>query len=450
MGPSRPSDSWTEFSALWVGRILGVSSLLAGGLYLILVLGHHYTASADAARILVPLAATTSGIYFSIALVFKLRSELAFRHPHAILSFLGILGLVNSLVNLVLMPDPIQTTNLMLLQIAFGALFLSVNHFASLTILNLAGWGLIAFHHGIAVMSDEWIHFGFALVTSTAVSLMILLARVRNLKANIELRAQEQESQFRLVLAERWSALGQMAAGVGHEMNNPITIILLAIHQQILQISCLKALLPSESPALKTLEGVERNSQRIEATATRISTIIRGLLALARYDHALGTQRCKPADVFSDVLAIFRSKMSDYHINLRAQTPPPELEVACPASHLGQAMINVLNNAFDAVCNQKERWITMATEETPTQASIVITDSGPGIPRELKTRIMQPFFSTKPEGKGVGLGLSISKTLIETNGGTFALDPASKHTRFILTLPKAVPSAASTASSRSA
>jgi len=99
--------------------------------------------------------------------------------------------------------------------------------------------------------------------------------------------------------------------------------------------------------------------------------------------------------------------------------------------------LNLLNNAFDAVSNfeQKEKWVRLTVERLPRGVEFSMTDSGPGIPRELRPKIMQPFFTTKPVGQGTGLGLSISRGIIEAHSGRFYLDETSERTRFVVWLP---------------
>src|SRR5690606_14509210 len=110
--------------------------------------------------------------------------------------------------------------------------------------------------------------------------------------------------------------------------------------------------------------------------------------------------------------------------------------IECRESEIGQVIINLLVNACDAVeMNSDERWLRIELSETPSEALLKIIDSGPGVDAELITRIMDPFFTTKPKGSGTGLGLSISKTIVQAHGGSIYLDGEAKSTTFVVKLP---------------
>ncbi|MFZ4403828.1 MAG: sensor histidine kinase, partial [Pseudobdellovibrionaceae bacterium] len=101
-----------------------------------------------------------------------------------------------------------------------------------------------------------------------------------------------------------------------------------------------------------------------------------------------------------------------------------------------QVLLNLLNNAFDAVENEKERWVHLGFSAlNENEFLLFVTDSGPGIPKEVADKIMQPFFTTKPVGKGTGLGLSISLGVINEHKGQFYINTANKNTQFVLRLP---------------
>jgi len=95
-----------------------------------------------------------------------------------------------------------------------------------------------------------------------------------------------------------------------------------------------------------------------------------------------------------------------------------------------------MNNAQDAVAGSTERWVKISAQDVGTQIKINVTDSGGGIPREVADRLFRPFFSTKGN-KGTGLGLGISRKIIEAHGGRLVLDASCANTRFTITLPKA-------------
>jgi signal transduction histidine kinase len=94
-----------------------------------------------------------------------------------------------------------------------------------------------------------------------------------------------------------------------------------------------------------------------------------------------------------------------------------------------------LNNSFDAVSKFNEKWVTLDFDASPSKIRISVTDSGTGIPPEIAKRLMEPFFTTKDPGQGTGLGLPISRGIVEEHGGRLMYDSESSQTRFIVELP---------------
>ena len=111
------------------------------------------------------------------------------------------------------------------------------------------------------------------------------------------------------------------------------------------------------------------------------------------------------------------------------------VEIECRSYQIVQVMLNLINNAYDAVLSDKSAWIEISYEVTGTRLIIKVTDSGRGIPEKIAEKIMQPFYTTKAVGQGTGLGLSISKGLVEDHGGTLSYNPKSPNTQFVLELP---------------
>lgn len=116
--------------------------------------------------------------------------------------------------------------------------------------------------------------------------------------------------------------------------------------------------------------------------------------------------------------------------------PSLSLEIECHSIKISQVLLNLLNNAYDAIQNQKEKWIKVEIIERQHEIDLIVTDSGNGIPVSVQKRMMQPFFTTKDIGKGTGLGLSISQGIVTSHHGKINIDNASMNTRFVITLPK--------------
>jgi C4-dicarboxylate-specific signal transduction histidine kinase len=115
----------------------------------------------------------------------------------------------------------------------------------------------------------------------------------------------------------------------------------------------------------------------------------------------------------------------------------PTLSVYCREVQIGQVLLNLLQNAFDAVAEQpEERWVRLAALVRDDAVEFSVTDSGTGIPPGLKSKIMYPFFTTKELGKGTGLGLTISQSIVKDHGGELDLREENGHPCFFFCLPR--------------
>lgn len=233
------------------------------------------------------------------------------------------------------------------------------------------------------------------------------------------------EQQAKMVNAAKLSSLGEMAAGVAHEINNPLTIIM-GSAQILKTFSAQKEVDPS---SLKEI------SENIQSTIYRIAKIINGLKNFARDGEKEPFAKANLHQLIQETLGFCEARFRNNGVTLE-YIPVEDLVIDCRHIQVSQVILNLLNNAFDAVQPNLNKWVRMKIGQTKDSAIITIQDSGPGIPKNIQEKIMQPFFTTKIVGKGTGLGLSLSKGLIEAHGGTLVLDTTAKNTTFIVTLPK--------------
>lgn len=240
------------------------------------------------------------------------------------------------------------------------------------------------------------------------------------------LEAELRQARAAQVSSARMAALGEMAGGVAHEINNPLTII------QVKTSIIAKTLEKSENPPdPRILESLAK----IDETCERISKIVKGLRAFSRNADSDPLLPTDIRSVIEDVLTLCRERF--YHKGVRVELDASSSPVCdCRGVQIGQVLLNLLNNAFDAVCDRPDPWIRIHLRENLQMVTVAITDSGPGVPEEIRSRIMEPFFTTKEVGKGTGLGLSISKGLIEQHGGFLVQDTSKPHTTFLFCLPK--------------
>jgi two-component system, chemotaxis family, CheB/CheR fusion protein len=257
---------------------------------------------------------------------------------------------------------------------------------------------------------------------------MILLA-IEDITERRRTQAQLEANRTQLVSSARLAALGMMAGGVAHEINNPLSIIH-ASAEDLLQRATEEGAVP--------LEIVVRNGERIRQTANRITRIIRSMRHLAREGSQDRFGPIRVAKIVEEALELCKQHIKDHSVNLILPSIDPALCVSCREVQIAQVLLNLLQNAFDAVMEQAgERWIRLDVAVQNGSVVFSIVDSGAGIPAELRTRIMEPFFTTKEVGKGTGLGLSLSQTIVEEHGGKLEFTEETGHTCFSFRLPLA-------------
>jgi signal transduction histidine kinase/Pyruvate/2-oxoacid:ferredoxin oxidoreductase delta subunit len=209
------------------------------------------------------------------------------------------------------------------------------------------------------------------------------------------------ENQARLIQAEKLASMGQMAAGIAHEINNPLGVVLMYSH-----------LLKEElSDASKGREDVER----IIAEAERTRSIVRGILNFAREEMVARA----PTDInalvkgaVQEILAASPNGKYRVEFRLDPSLGPQNVD----GGQLRQVFDNLLKNAVEAMPGGGA--IRVTTEEGETEFTVIVSDTGPGIPEENLTRMFAPFFTTKKVGKGTGLGLSVCYGIVKMHGGT--------------------------------
>jgi C4-dicarboxylate-specific signal transduction histidine kinase len=224
-----------------------------------------------------------------------------------------------------------------------------------------------------------------------------------------------------------------MASGIAHEIDNPLAII---------KGKCEVILHHLSQNKFESVQG-QHDLGKIIETVDRISSIVQALRALARDGKNEELSQGNLHQIIDEVLAVSAERFRHSGISLHwqaaveAQGAPPDRPLArCRLVLVGQVILNLLNSSFDAVSLLAEKWVKIEVRHEEAWVEISVTDSGRGIPAELQPRLMQPFFTTKEVGRGTGIGLSVSKSMIESQGGRFFYDTQSPHTRFVMQLKK--------------
>lgn len=292
----------------------------------------------------------------------------------------------------------------------FWGLFLSVSGTALLTTLEKLGM-VLPLDKG----ATGYISVILALGAVATYFFAMIFDKTRRQAESDLLRVTQQ-----LAVSSKLSSMGQMASAVGHEINNPLAIILGRVHH---------LLDDSVSPA-ELKDGL----QKIEEQAKRISQIIKGLKAVSRGTRNDPIAPIEISGIVEDVKNICSERFRIHGISLSI-LPAPSAKISCRPHQISQILINLLNNSFDAVENTKDAWVKVDFHLRKDQIEVRVMDSGQQIPDQIAAHLMDPFFTTKEIGKGTGLGLSISRTLAEENGGELFLDRTRPNTCFVLRMP---------------
>ncbi len=227
------------------------------------------------------------------------------------------------------------------------------------------------------------------------------------------------EEQLRL--SEKMAAIGLLAAGVAHEVNTPLTGIS-SFTQMLLERS------DPGDPKKELLEKIERQT-------FRAAKIVNSLLSLARPSGG-ETQPIDLNAIVGDVLSLLEHQFKMARIQVRRELAGEPIVVQGVEYKLQQVFLNLFLNAKDAM--PKGGWLSVATRAGDGQAVVEVGDTGVGIPVEHIGRIYDPFFTTKPEGRGTGLGLSVTYGIVQEHGGTLLCESGvDQGTRFRLLLPLA-------------
>lgn len=229
--------------------------------------------------------------------------------------------------------------------------------------------------------------------------------------------------------AQELANLGELAAGVAHELGTPLA----ALQGRIELLEQRLASAPVDPGEL------QKSLQNLAELGDRMTRIVRTVRSLARDAAGDPFEQVAVAQLVRDALVLGEERLRRSGATVRAAPVPEALRIDCRPAQVTQVLLNLISNAADAVRTLPERWVQIDLRETAERVAIVVTDSGAGVPEAIRARIMAPFFTTKPPGEGTGLGLSISRALVQGHGGTLTLEPASPHTRFVVTLPRRQP-----------
>ncbi|MGI9531568.1 sensor histidine kinase, partial [Lutimonas sp.] len=255
-------------------------------------------------------------------------------------------------------------------------------------------------------------------------------------------------TQSQLIQSEKMASLGELTAGIAHEIQNPLNFVknfsevsTELIDEMIEDIDAGK-----EQEVKELASEIKENQERINHHGKRAGSIVKGMLQHSRISSGEKTSTDINA-LCDEYLRLsyhgLRAKDKSFNADLQTKLAEnlPNIEVV--PQDFGRVLLNLINNAFYAVKEKSEAigkdfkpMVKVSTRLLKDQVEIKVSDNGNGIPTEVKDKIFQPFFTTKPAGQGTGLGLSLSYDIVRAHGGELKVETnEEKGTEFIIELP---------------
>lgn len=218
------------------------------------------------------------------------------------------------------------------------------------------------------------------------------------------------------------ASLGEMSAGIAHEINNPLSIIMGSVR-------ALRKDFSQPEKLLKKLEAIEK-------ATLRIAKIVGGLRKFSRTSDKKAVKVFALRRIIDEAILMTGAKQRRHTVAIEFDCRA-EAFVLCDELEIEQVMINLINNAIDAVKAERERWVKIVVFVEADEVCLQIRDSGPGIAPEHREKLFQPFFTTKPVGESTGLGLAIVKGILDEHKAKIQYIPQDPYTCFELRFPRA-------------
>jgi signal transduction histidine kinase len=259
--------------------------------------------------------------------------------------------------------------------------------------------------------------------------------------------AELKATQAQLIQSEKMASLGELTAGIAHEIQNPLNFVnnFSEVSEELVN-ELKEVLINGDLEEAKEISSdVIENLQKIKHHGLRASNIVKGMLQHSRSSNG----KKEPTDInaladeylrlsYHGLLAKDKTFTAEYKTHFDPALP----KINVIPQDIGRVLLNMINNAFYAVQQspQKQReykpMVVVSTKNTGTHVEIRVKDNGPGIPSEIRDKIFQPFFTTKPTGVGTGLGLSLSYDIVKAHGGKLKVETLEgEGTEFIVQLP---------------
>jgi signal transduction histidine kinase len=259
-------------------------------------------------------------------------------------------------------------------------------------------------------------------------------------------------TQAQLIQAEKMASLGELTAGIAHEIQNPLNFVnnFSEVNKELIEEVKNERLKDKserdEAMENQLLNDIEQNLEKITYHGKRADTIVRGMLQHSRTSsgHKELTDLNALADEYLRLAYHgLRAKDKSFNAKLETDFDPSVGKINIVPQDIGRVILNLINNAFYAV-NEKQKpegdkfepCVSVWTKKLNDRIEIIVKDNGDGIPQSIIDKIFQPFFTTKPTGQGTGLGLSLAYDIAKAHGGEIKVESKeNEFTRFIFQLP---------------
>ena len=266
-------------------------------------------------------------------------------------------------------------------------------------------------------------------VEALTLSMRILCVRAgaEIVRRRIEARLHALESlELDALASSKMAVLGEMAATLAHEINNPLAVVFTRSHQ----------LLEAARAGRATNQQTTVIAEQIHRTADRIAKTVGALRSFSRDGRRDPFERCRLAGIFDETLELCAARFRHHEVDLEVVCPA-DLWLECRPGQVAQILLNLLGNALDAVAAAEEpqKWVRLCGAERGAEIEVTVADGGEGPPADALGKLMTTFFTTKGPGQGTGLGLCVSRALAEQHGGSLRFDRESALTLFALRLP---------------
>jgi len=275
-----------------------------------------------------------------------------------------------------------------------------------------------------------------------------LNAAIEEQKKKLETALAELKSaQAQLIHAEKMASLGELTAGIAHEIQNPLNFVnnFSEVSNELIEEMKQELATGNWQLATEIADDVKQNLQKINHHGKRADVIVKGMLQHSRTSS--GQKELTDINALADeylrmAFHGLRAKDKSFNANMKTDLDETIGKINVIPQDIGRVILNLINNAFYAVDEKKkqsqngyEPTVSVSTKKVNGKVEIRVADNGNGIPQKVLDKIFQPFFTTKPTGQGTGLGLSLSYDIVKAHGGELKVETKEgEGSKFIILL----------------